>query len=227
MTEDTAKAARESADRPPAGSAVLFVRHGETPTTGSVLPGRTPGLHLSPAGEAQARSAGERIAALGRVAAVYASPMERTAETAALIAAACRLPVRTCEGLTECDFGQWTGRKLSELRRLEEWTTVQRNPSGFRFPGGESFPELQARAAAAVADISARHPGQIAVAVSHADLIKAVVAAAVGTPLDLFQRIMISLCSITAIVYRPDGPVVLAVNTTGGDLGAVGLSDAP
>ncbi len=199
-------------------TAVLLVRHGETPTTGSVLPGRTPGLHLAPAGEAQARRAAERISALGKIAAVYSSPMERTLETASVIARACRLRVRWCAGLTECDFGEWTGRELKHLREREEWKAVQRNPSGFRFPGGESFAEMQARATGAVADIVRRHPGEAVVAVSHADVIKSVVAAAVGTPLDLFQRIMVSLCSISVIAYRPEGPVVLAVNTAGDGL---------
>ena len=138
-----------------AAAVVLFVRHGQTPTTGSVLPGRAPGLHLSPEGAEQARRAAERLAALDRVKAVYASPMERTVETAAPIARACKLRVRRSPGLIECDFGRWTGRKLQNLRRRKEWTTVQRHPSGFRFPGGESFAEMQARALDAVAAICA------------------------------------------------------------------------
>ena len=201
-----------------AAAVVLFVRHGQTPTTGSVLPGRAPGLHLSPEGEEQARRVGERLAALGRVKAVYASPMERTTETAGPIARACKLRVRRSPGLVECDFGRWTGRKLQSLRRRKEWTTVQRHPSGFRFPGGESFAEMQARALDAVAGICARHPGETVVAVSHADVIKAVTAAAAGTPLDLFQRIVISPCSVTAIAYHPAGPILLTVNNAGDDL---------
>jgi len=197
---------------------VLFVRHGQTPTTGSVLPGRAPGLHLSPDGVEQARRVGERLAELGRVEAVYASPMERAVETAAPIARACKLRVRRCPGLVECDFGRWTGRKLQSLRRSKEWTTVQRHPSGFRFPGGESFAEMQARALDVVAALCARHRGCTVVAVSHADVIKAVAAAAAGTPLDLFQRIVISPCSVTAIAYHPDGPLLLTVNNTGDDL---------
>ena len=139
---------------------VLFVRHGQTPTTGSVLPGRAPGLHLSTEGVEQARRVGERLAGLGRIKAVYASPMERTVETAGPIARACKLRVRRSPGLVECDFGRWTGRKLQNLRRRKDWTTVQRHPSGFRFPGGESFAEMQARALDAVAAICARHSGE-------------------------------------------------------------------
>lgn len=197
---------------------VLMVRHGQTPTTGQVLPGRTPGLHLGDRGIKQAQAAGERIAALNRVKAVYASPMERTQETAAPIAKACGVRVRTKKGLIEADFGKWTGKKLSDLRKLPEWNTVQRYPSGFRFPGGESFAEMQTRMTGALADLVAKHPGETIVAVSHADTIKAAVAHAMGTHLDLFQRIVVSPCSITAITYTAGGPIVLGVNSTGTDL---------
>ena len=228
MTTRSARAPAEPAPR--AGTealpVVLFVRHGLTSTTGSVLPGRAPGLHLSPEGVEQARGVAGRLAGLdrGRVKAVYASPMERTVETAAPIARACKLRVRRSPGLIECDFGRWTGRKLQNLRRREEWTTVQRHPSGFRFPGGESFAEMQARALEAVAAICARHTGETVVAVSHADVIKAIAAAAAGTPLDLFQRIVISPCSVTAIAYHPTGPMLLTVNNTGDDLAGLRLS---
>ena len=197
---------------------VLLVRHGMTATTGTVLPGRAPGLHLSEAGRAQAEAAAARIGALGDVRAVYASPLERAQETAAPIARATGRRVRTVEGLNECDFGRWTGRKLADLRRLAAWRQVQGAPSGFRFPGGESFPEMQTRICGALGELTARHRGGAIVAVSHADPIKAAVAQAVGTPLDLFQRLVISPCSITVIAYGGHGPVVLAVNSTGDDL---------
>jgi probable phosphoglycerate mutase len=99
---------------------------------------------------------------------------------------------------------------------------VQRNPSSFRFPGGESFPEMQTRMTSALGKIVARHPGQVVVAVSHADPIKAAVAQALGTPLDLFQRIMIAPSSITVVSYRRSGPAVLTVNSLTGDLGWLG-----
>lgn len=197
---------------------VLFVRHGQTPTTGKVLPGRTPGLHLAEKGIAQAEVAGARIAALNSVTAVYASPMERTQETAAPIAKASKLRVRTHKGLIEADFGAWTGKKLSDLRKLPEWKTVQSNPSGFRFPRGESFPEMQTRMTGAIAELIAKHRGETIVAVSHADTIKAAMAHAAGTPLDLFQRIVVSPCSISAVMYTQTGPIVLSVNSTGDDL---------
>ena len=197
---------------------VLLVRHGKTPTTGAVLPGRAKGLHLADEGVAQAERAAERIAALKNVKAVYASPMERTKETAAPIAKALGLRVRSNKGLLEADFGAWTGRKLSELRKKREWSQVQNYPSGFRFPDGESFAEMQQRICGAIAGIVDDHPGQTVVAVSHADPIKAAVAQAMGTHLDLFQRIVVGPCSITAIIYGPDGPIVLGVNSMGDDL---------
>ncbi|MFV0258547.1 MAG: MSMEG_4193 family putative phosphomutase [Acidimicrobiales bacterium] len=204
----------------PKPTVVLMVRHGATPTTGQVLPGRAPGLHLADRGHTQAKRAAERIAALKkpRAVAVYASPMERTQETAAPIGAALELDVITDDGLLEADFGSWTGRKLSELMKLPEWTTVQRYPSGFRFPEGESFVEMQRRICTTIQGLVARHPGETIVVVSHADPIKAAVADALGTHLDLFQRIIIGPCSISAVSYTPTGPAVLGVNSTGDDL---------
>jgi probable phosphoglycerate mutase len=197
---------------------VLLVRHGQTPTTGKVLPGRAPGLHLAEAGVKQAEAVARRIVDLQSpkrpVAAVYASPLERTRETAAPIASALGLKVQRSKGLLECDFGDWTGGELKKLSKLPEWRTVQRNPSGFRFPGGESFTEMQVRITTALAALRAEHPGQTVVAVSHADPIKAAVAHAVGTHLDLFQRIVVSPCSVSAILFGAEGPVVLAVNST-------------
>ncbi len=212
--------ARSSRKKP---TLVLLVRHGKTPTTGKVLPGRAKGLHLGEEGQAQAERAADRIAALGkrRVKAVYASPMERTRETAAPIAAALGHKVKIERGLLEADFGQWTGRKLTDLYKRPEWEQVQKYPSGFRFPEGESFAEMQQRMVGAIQKLVAAHPGQTVVAVSHADPIKAVVANALGTHLDLFQRIVVGPCSISAIVYGFGGPTVLGVNSMGDDLGAL------
>jgi probable phosphomutase (TIGR03848 family) len=212
------------ATAPPLPTLVLFVRHGQTPTTGKVLPGRAAGLHLADKGQQQAETVAGRIAALQtdqrKIAAVYASPLERTQETAAPIARALGLRVRRNQGLLEADFGDWTGAELKKLYKKPEWRTVQRNPSGFRFPGGESFTEMQTRITGAVDRLRAAHPGQTIVAVSHADPIKAAVAHAMGTHLDLFQRIVVSPCSVSAVLYSVDGPVVLAVNSTG-DLSAL------
>jgi probable phosphoglycerate mutase len=196
-----------------------LVRHGLTPKTGQILPGRASGLHLADEGRRQADAVAQRIAKLPSVAAIYTSPLERARETAAAIARARRLTLAVERDLTECDTGEWTGLRLKRAQRKPEWQLVRRHPSGFRFPGGESFTEMQARVTGALARLVERHPGKTIVAVSHADPIKATVAHALGLHLDLFQRIAIAPCSITAIAYRPEAPLVLTVNSLNGDLG--------
>jgi probable phosphoglycerate mutase len=205
-----------STRRPPAATLILLVRHGATPTTGKILPGRAGGLHLAEKGRAQADVVAGRIAAMDKPpTAVYASPLERTRETAAPIAAALGLRVRTARGLIEADVGEWTEKSLARLYKTKEWPTVQRWPSGFRFPGGESFTEMSARSMTAVLGLVEAHPGETVVAVSHADPIKAIVAAAAGVPLDLMQRLVISPCSVSALLFGGGGPAILCVNSTG------------
>ncbi len=182
------------------------------------MPGRASGLHLADTGRAQAQAAADRIAGLAKVDAVYASPLERARETAAPIGKALGQKVHIDKGLLECDFGDWTGAELKALMKLPEWTTVQRSPSTFRFPNGESFLEMQTRIVSTLDRLRAAHPGGVIVCVSHADPIKAAVAHAMGTHIDLFQRIVISTCSISAIAYSVGGPIVLTVNSTGGSL---------
>ena len=223
---------------PPAPTLVLLVRHGQTPTTGKVLPGRAAGLHLAEVGRQQAQRAAERIAQLTKVDAIYSSPLERARETAAPIAAALAVKqlavkqlavkqlavaqqgtkVHIDKGLVECDFGDWTGAELKALMKLPEWNTVQRAPSTFTFPNGESFTAMQNRIVGTIDRLRAKHPGGVVVCVSHADPIKAAVAHAMGTHIDLFQRIVISTCSVSAIAYGTGAPVVLTVNSTGGSL---------
>jgi len=193
---------------------ILLVRHGQTPTTGTVLPGRAPGLHLSERGRAQADAVAERLSGLP-VHAIYSSPLERARETAEPAAARAGLTVSEDAGLLECDFGDWTGAALAGLTGLPEWQSVQHNPSAFRFPNGEGFSGMQARIVGTLDALRAAHPGSVVVCFSHADPIKAAVAHALGTHLDLFQRIMISPASVSAISYT-DGqaPAVLTVNST-------------
>jgi probable phosphomutase (TIGR03848 family) len=198
----------------PRPTVVLLVRHGQTPTTGKLLPGRAGGLHLSDVGQAQAKAVGERLGGVKKIAAIYASPLERTRETAAAISEAVGVKVTTDKGLLEVDIGDWTGQELKTVRKAPEWKQVHSYPSGFRFPGGESFVEMQTRIVSTIERLRSAHPGQTIVAVSHADTIKAAVAHALGTHLDLFQRIVISPCSVTAIAYGDGGPTVLSVNTT-------------
>ncbi|PYI66395.1 phosphoglycerate mutase [Arthrobacter livingstonensis] len=215
MTETT------SAPPPPPRTLLLLVRHGETPTTGMVLPGRTPGLHLSNHGRAQSERLAERLQGLA-VDAIYSSPLERTRETAAPAAAVTGLAMHDDAGLLECDFGEWTGATLADLAKLPQWQTVQNSPSTFRFPGGESFPEMQARMVGALKGRCAAHPGGVVACFSHADPIKAAVAHALGTPLDHFQRIFISPGSVSVISLvegRP--PDVLMVNSTQEPLGGL------
>ena len=201
--------------RSPAPAVALLVRHGRTPTTGTLLPGRAPGLHLSDDGRAQAEAAAERIAGLRKPpVALYTSPLERAVETSRPIAERLGLKARVDRGLLECDFGDWTGEDLRKLRRMREWKLVQGSPSSFRFPGGESFAEMQLRIMATLDRLAERHPGASFVAVSHADPIKAAVASAAGIPLDLFQRLVVSPCSITAFTRGQGGSHLLCVNAT-------------
>jgi probable phosphoglycerate mutase len=202
----------------PPSTTVLLVRHGQTPTTGQSLPGRAKGLHLADTGIAQAERAAERIAELQQVDALYCSPLERTRETAAPIGKALGMRPKVERGLLECDFGDWTGAQLKDLFKLPEWQTVQRAPSQFRFPNGESFTEMQVRIVGTLQRLAGEHRGGTIVCVSHADPIKAAVAHALGTHIDLFQRIVVSTCSISVVSYATGGPIVLAVNSTGGSL---------
>ena len=179
-----------------------------------MLPGRAKGLHLAESGVEQANIAAQRIGALAKVDAVYSSPLERAKETAAPISKACGLRTRVARGLLECDFGEWTGVELKKLIKLPEWQTVQHAPSTFRFPGGESFTEMQTRMVTCLDTLRAAHPGGTIVCVSHADTIKAAVAHAVGTPLDLFQRIVVNPASVSTIAYTVSGPIILSVNST-------------
>lgn len=191
---------------------VILIRHGHTATTGKVLPGRAKGLHLDDRGRAQAEVVAEHIGRLKGVSAIYTSPMERARETAAPTARALGLRPRIERGLVEVDTGEWTGADLKGARRSPAWKAVQTYPTGFAFPGGESLVEMQARVVSAVARIVADHPGETVLAFSHADVIKAAVAHALGVHLDLFQRVAIGTCSVNTVAYAPTGVTVLGVN---------------
>ena len=192
------------------------MRHGTTATTGSILPGRAPGLHLSEMGQSQASELAERIKELARKpTAIFTSPLERAKETALPIAKALRLRPLIDRGLLECDFGAWTGKKLATLSRRVEWRAAQNAPSTFRFPEGESFSEMQQRMWSTLERLAKRHRNRTIVVVSHADPIKAAVTYAQGVPLDLFQRTVISPCSLSAITFTDSTPIVLCVNNTG------------
>ncbi|RIQ20620.1 MSMEG_4193 family putative phosphomutase [Jiangella rhizosphaerae] len=201
---------------------VVLVRHGRTTANvAGVLAGRTPGVGLDDIGRDGAAALARRLAPVSP-AVVVSSPLERCVQTATAIADG--REVVTDDGLAECDYGDWTGRPLSELRREKLWKVVQEHPSGVVFPGGESLRGVQQRAVDAVrtrdAELAERHgPGAVWFAVSHADVIKAVLADALGLHLDHFQRLVVDPCSVSVVSFTERRPFVLRVNDVGGDLG--------
>jgi len=207
--------ADEQAPTPePPGTVLLLVRHAVTAHTGTVLTGRAPGISLSDEGRAQAEAVAARLANLP-IAALYTSPIDRTAETAAAIENVTGLPAQHLDGVMEADFGDWTGETLLDLAQTDLWKVVQRAPSRVQFPGGESLAEMQARVVGALEGIVAAHPGEVVVVVSHADPIKAAIAAYTGMHLDHFQRILVSPASVTAFAVSRHGALMLTCNDTG------------
>jgi probable phosphoglycerate mutase len=191
---------------------LLLVRHGTNDYVKTHrLAGWTPGVHLNDHGRLQAASVAERLAS-ERVAAVYSSPLERTVETAEAIAACHQLPVVTVEGIAETRCGEWTGQLVEELTKSDLWKTIQIAPSRARFPGGESFREIQSRMVSALDELIQAHPEQTIVIVSHSDPIKLAVAFYIGQPLDLFQRIVIQPASITELEFSAFTPRLLRTN---------------
>ncbi|HEX9230838.1 MAG TPA: MSMEG_4193 family putative phosphomutase [Jatrophihabitantaceae bacterium] len=204
-------------------STVLLVRHGLTPMTGPVLAGHTPGVVLDDRGRKQAAALAQRVAALP-LTAVVTSALERCVETAEAVLAAQRDAGRAPEWhvddrLIECRYGDWTGRPIKELARDPLWKVVQTQPSAVRFPGGESLVEVAARAVSAVRDWDSRlGANAVWVACSHGDVIKAILADALGLHLDQFQRIVVDPGSASVVRYTDTRPYVLRVNDTGGEL---------
>jgi probable phosphomutase (TIGR03848 family) len=198
----------------PKPTRLVLARHAVTAQTGPLLSGRAPGIDLSDTGREQAKTLGERLAGLP-VAVVYASPIERTTQTAEAVAQHHGLTVQALPGVIEADYGEWTGGKLSELAKTDLWKTVQRAPSRARFPGGESLAEMQSRMVTALEAVVAEHPGELIVVVSHADPIKAAIAHYTGVHLDLFQRIVVSPASVTVFELTPYGAAMVKCNDTG------------
>jgi probable phosphomutase (TIGR03848 family) len=193
---------------------LLLIRHGTTAATGKRLGGRT-SAELDETGVVQAKAAGERVADLP-VKAVYASPLPRTWQTAEHVAAPHGLEVRPADGLIEVDYGRWTDRTLAQVSRTKQWEVVQATPSLMAFPEGETIRDAQARAVATVEALVAAHRSDVVAAVSHADIIKAVVAFYVGQPLDLFQRLVVSPGSLTMLQLAPGArPSLLRFNDDG------------
>jgi probable phosphomutase (TIGR03848 family) len=198
---------------------VVLVRHGLTHLTGPVLAGWTPDLHLDDRGTAQAQAVAERLRPVPFTA-IVSSPLDRCLDTAGhVLAGRDGLALQVEDRLGECRYGDWTGRPIKELAKDPLWKVVQNHPSAVVFPGpeGEALAHTQARAVAAVRDWNARlGPDATWLACSHGDVIKAVVADAMGLHLDQFQRIVIDPCSVTVIRYTELRPFVVRVNDTGG-----------
>ncbi|WP_130176509.1 histidine phosphatase family protein [Cryobacterium sp. SO1] len=217
---------------------VILVRHGRTTANATgLLAGRTAGVLLDQIGRDQAAVTGERLAAVALVG-VVSSPLERCRQTATLILdQQTGSPVTPVENdLTECDYGHWQGRTLKDLSQENLWSVVQTQPSAVTFPGGESMAAMQARSVAAIrrldAGFEAEHgPGAVWVAVSHGDIIKSILADALGMHLDLFQRINVGPASVSIVQYGASRPTVHASNTDAGDLSWLAASaptaDAP
>ncbi|SDY53893.1 MSMEG_4193 family putative phosphomutase [Herbiconiux ginsengi] len=219
---------------------VILVRHGRTAANvEGVLAGRAPGVDLDAVGREQAARTAERLAVVPLVG-VVSSPLERCRQTAGFIldrqSGESDAPLDIDDALTECDYGDWQGRTLRDLAQEKLWSVVQTHPSAAVFPGGESLAAMQARAVAAIrrhdAAVEAEYgPGAVWVAVSHGDVIKSILADALGMHLDLFQRISVGPASVSIVRYRPNRPDVVSTNTDSGDLSwlrtAVPAEDAP
>jgi 2,3-bisphosphoglycerate-dependent phosphoglycerate mutase len=207
---------------------VLLIRHGRTPAnTAGILAGRSPGVALDSTGEQQVLALGRRVAAVP-LRTIISSPLRRCRQTAQAIAAArsgngAAAPLVIEQGLVECGYGEWTGRHLKDLSKEKLWSTVQSQPSAVRFPGGESMTEMFARAVGAIRawdhKLGAEH-GEDAVwaAVSHGDVIKAILADALGIHLDGFQRILVDPASVSIIRYTAHRPYVVTMNSATAEL---------
>lgn len=202
---------------------LILARHGRTSANASgVLAGRSRGVHLDDVGRTQAESAADRLRDVP-LAAAWTSPLERCRETAQTLLAGRGPKVRSERGLTECDYGDWTGEKLSTLTRRSLWKVIQSQPSAAIFPGGESMAAMSARAVEAVrrrdAEVRAEHgSAAIWLAVSHGDVIKSILADALGMHLDSFQRLVVAPASLSVVEYTEHRTFVHLVNSTAGPL---------
>ncbi|OOC54387.1 MULTISPECIES: histidine phosphatase family protein [Nocardiopsis] len=236
-------AASQDTPSTPEAVTLILVRHGMTDVTGPRLAGRAEGVHLNDTGRAQAADLAARLDGL-RPAVLVSSPLERCQETAGAVAERLGVPVTTDERFIECDYGSWTGRGIGELSEEPLWRVVQDHPSAVRFPGGEALAASSARAVEAVRDWNSRlllaspapsagpaptagaeaaaapPPPPVYVVCSHGDIIKSIVADALGIHLDLFQRLRVDPCSITSITYTRTRPFLNKLNDTGESLAA-------
>ncbi len=193
---------------------LLLVRHAHNEyLDAGRLAGRTPGVHLNEKGRRQAQALAERLALL-QITAIYSSPMERALETGGPVASSHGLEIRILEDLNETNCGDWTGQTIAELAKTEIWPRMLTYPSGTSHPGGEGITAVQARMVRALDGIRAAHPGELIVAVSHADPIKAVLAYYTGMHIDLFQRLNVDPASVSELAFSPQGPRLIRCNDT-------------
>jgi probable phosphomutase (TIGR03848 family) len=193
---------------------LLLIRHAVNDWVGTNrLAGWTPGVYLNDQGRCEAEALAQRLAD-AELKAVYSSPLERTLETAEIIARPHNLPVRIREDIGEARYGAWTGEKLEDLVKTELWPVVQFYPSGARFPEGEALREMQARAVAEIDAIRTAHLEGIVAVVSHSDVIKAIIAHYVGLHFDLFQRLVVSPASLSVLAFSKMGPRLVRLNDT-------------
>jgi len=190
----------------------FLVRHAVTDHTGQRLSGWIEDLHLNDRGREQAKAMAESLLD-SKLTAIYSSPIERTQETAQVIADAVGLPLKVRRSLGEVEYGGWTDRSLKSLARTKLWQQVQRFPSGVRFPDGETLYEVQTRAVAELEKLRAEHPDDRICVVSHGDVIRLLTAHYLGVHIDLFQRIAVAPASLTVIAVDGTGPRVLTVNS--------------
>ena len=190
---------------------IFLVRHAVTSHTGSKLTGWMEGVHLTEEGRAQAEATAELLADVP-IKAIYSSPIDRTIETARIIALRHKLDVKINEQIGEVQYGRWTNRSLKSLVRTKLWATIQRWPSAVRFPEGETLREVQARAVDGIEQLREMHPRDSICCVSHGDTIKLIVAHYLGVHIDLFQRIFIGPASVSVLNVSSYGPQILSLN---------------
>lgn len=192
----------------------LLIRHAENTSVGRFIAGRQPGVHLTEAGHAQAERLAERLAGLD-IAAIYSSPMERAMETIEPLVRRLGAKVHVQEGLDELDYGEWTGRNSQELADRAEWKEFNMHRSRTRIPGGEMLLEAQTRAVATLEQLARQHPEEMVAVVSHADILRAVIAYYAGIPLDLSLRVEIGMASVSVLALNAGDARLLRVNDMG------------
>lgn len=188
-----------------------LLRHGEHNVQGKICAGRMPGVVLSQRGRTEAEAAARQLAGVD-IAAIYASPLERTRETAQIVGRRLSLPVTILDDLAELDFGEWTGKTFAEIRKDPRWPAWASHRSLSCIPGGETMREVQRRVVEAIMEMREQHPDEAVVVVSHGDVIRAALVFALGMPLDFYGRIEVATASLSTVRIDANGVRVIAVN---------------